>query len=90
MLLKIVYKLQEIYELSTAQLAQISSNHRFFFPGLYLNDIPSFLFVEKFLLTSTKRARKPKLEKMAAGEKTMYRKKQILLAEEKQMKKWAS
>ena len=60
------------------------------FPGLYLNDIPSFLFVEKFLLTSAKRARKPKLEKMAAGEKTMYRKKQILLAEEKQMKKWAS
>ena len=33
------------------------------FPGLYLNDIPSFLFVEKFLLTSTKRARKPKLGK---------------------------
>ena len=63
------------------------------FPGLYLNDIPSFLFVEKFLLTSAKRARKPKLEKMAAGEKTnntMYRKKQILLAEEKQMKKRAS
>ena len=76
-------------------------NNRFYFfkkrayqtTGVYLNDIPSFLFVEKFLLTSTKRARKPKLEKMAAGEKTnntMYRKKQILLAEEKQMKKWAS
>ena len=46
-------------------------NNRFYFfkkrayqtTGVYLNDIPSFLFVEKFLLTSTKRARKPKLGK---------------------------